>query len=75
MLKILAEWQSCGFWRVSATKRTSFHVYTPENDHINLTSLLQYPLVIKMTLLRGNKEEKNMRRQVKVEKNNRQTNK
>ena len=28
-----------------------------------------------MTLLRGNKEEKNMRRQVKVEKNNRQTNK
>ena len=28
-----------------------------------------------MTLLRGNKEEKNMRRQVKVQKNNRQTNK
>lgn len=28
-----------------------------------------------MTLLRGNKEEKNMRREVKVEKNNRQTNK
>lgn len=28
-----------------------------------------------MTLLRGNKEKKNMRRQVKVQKNNRQTNK
>lgn len=28
-----------------------------------------------MSLLRGNKVEKNMRRQVKVEKNNRQTNK